>query len=353
MKLWMNTAEFKRITYNAYSALPNKALIDAYSMIKITATPTHVLMEGHDIDMSVIAGADAKVTVEGSYGVPGGLLYDLSQRLKSDTGVEIFREGNKIVVKCGQAKVKLPLVEGNIFPLIPSVIPVPEVLKPGFFKDLSRVAHCASKDEGRAYLTGVNFDDGVMVATDGFRLAFLKSDSCPKAPTKFTIKKDSLKKVEKLYDDKEPLGISVCSSEAHFTQKGTTATVRFLSGIYPNWRTLIPQAHYDEVTINKAALLYALTIVDITSEKTSKSAIFEFTPDKLVITASTDKSGEASYPLDIKSVVNYKMRLGLDYVQAAFQDMTTEDVTVEMRGTDKPIVLKEPGYVHIVMPQRV
>lgn len=353
MKLWMSTAEFKRITYNAYNVLPNKALIDAYAMIKISATPTHVLMEGHDMDMSVIAGAEAKVTEEGSYGVPGSLLYDLSQRLKSDSGVEIFREDNKIVVKCGQAKVKLPLVEGGIFPLVPTSIPVPEVLKPGFFKDLSRVSHCASKDEGRAHLTGVNFDEGVMVATDGYRLAFLKSESCPKTPIKFTIKKDSLKKIERLFDDKEHLGVSVCNSEAHFTQKGTTATVRFLSGTYPNWRALIPQAHYDETIISKAALLYALTIVDITSEKTSKSAIFSFKPNEVVITASTDKSGEASYPLDIKCVVDYKMRLSLDYVQAAFQDMTTEDVVVEMRGTDKPIVLKETGYVHIVMPQRV
>ena len=154
--------------------LPSRPALPVLAGIKIDATDGTLRLSAFDNETSARATIDAEVEEQGTIIVSGKLLADIVNSLPAAT-VNVFIDGNRVIVKAGSAKFQLHSMPVTDYPNLP---PIParggQIDAAEIAKAVQQVAVAASKDDTIPLLTSVRLvitgGDVKLLSTDRYRL---------------------------------------------------------------------------------------------------------------------------------------------------------------------------------------
>ena len=182
-----------------------------------------------------------------------------------------------------------------------------------FVAALNAVTPCASKDESRPVLTGIEFivtPDSVQVAaTDGYRLTIdviqVKTGVTDK--TTLVVPAQNLNLIAKLAKEAgEEMWIGFSATEfcaAITAGDGSGQTALIGSAVYdpkfPDYRAIIPETQTTKVAVSAAQLKKATQLAMLSTNKKVGIVEYDFGADELTLSAMSD-AGEADATVQVQ-----------------------------------------------------
>lgn len=240
---------------------------------------------------------------------------------------------------------------------------------------LKNVKDCMSKDETRKQLNAVclHVFDGSFyetVATDGRTLAIFagkgegvakgyaddtKKDGEDDGKSKEILAIISAGSVDELLKFLGGLGnmdVHITHGEAmlKFECKNLTYTTKLVAGNYPNYRQVIPgDEKFERLTINRKEFADAVR----QSELFGTDFKMEIA-DNDVKTTVQGEDGEFNTELKGSGAesLNVSITFGLEYIKRPMSVLQGDEITLYLAATYQPMLVKEGGYLFMLMPMK-
>ncbi len=149
--------------------------------------------------------------------------------------------------------------------------------------------------------------------------------------------------------------VTVSEHQVSFTSGGLYVTSRLISGIFPDYRQIIPKDHNTEAVILKSDLIQALKLSNVFSGKFNQINLV-LDPNEKTCSLSSKNSdiGEQKTVVSgvmkgnkIEVLVNYR------YVSEVLNVIGSDSISIECSEINRPIVVKgigESGFLYLMMP---
>lgn len=352
--------------------LSNLLLETEKGRLKISAT---------NLEIGVIAHIGAKIEKEGKIAIPAKLLSNFIYNLPSGDVLTLESDGQFLTITSTSHQMKIKGLDGKDFPIIP------QYKKEYFFSfpaqelknALSRLLFCASLNEARLELTGVNilfFKDALhLAATDSFRLAeeiipftgygsgyeeFLKGVSSLILPG------GTLQEIMRVITpESSEVKIALEENQIFFEIDGVQIISRVINGKYPDYKQIIPQTFTLQTIFRKDDFLRAVKIASAFSSYNASEIILSFNPEEkqCIITSASQEIGENKTVLDVEFLkgenpltITFNPRYVLEGINALF----SENILFLSNTGSTPAALRMIGaenipreeYLYIIMPIR-
>jgi DNA polymerase-3 subunit beta len=231
-------------------------------------------------------------------------------------------------------------------------------------KDALRLVQFAmAVQDIRYYLNGVLFsvdkDTLRVVATDGHRLSYASQALGSDHGNVEAIlpRKTVIELIKLLADNDDPVSLAIGSNQARFSFGGIEIVSKIVEGKFPDYQKVIPAAHKNRVSLDRATLAQSLNRAAILSNEKIRGVRLVFTKDALSIICTNNEQEEAEEgiaieydgdPLDIGFNISYLLDV-LNHVESP-------TVTFAMGDSNSSALVQMPGredFKYVVMPMRI
>jgi|UniRef100_A0A7V3RHQ1 DNA polymerase-3 subunit beta len=360
MELKVNRSQFEKVLSSIVKLIPPKSTHTILQNIILEAKDDKLNIEGTDLDIFVKKTIECNVKKEGKALLPGKKLLEIARESNIEELSFKMRELNLQIV-ADKAEFNIPALDYNEFPEIPSF---PEkkwmTISIGELNEMvDATIFMVSKDLSRRAMNGVllKVKDGTlnMVTTDGARLALFKKEIKAEegeliVPTKFFDLLDINQPEEQLeiFIEERMMGVKFGT---------TTIIARLIEGPYPNYEGVIPKVFPGTCTIEKELLEGALKRVSLVSSPTTRSVKFDFSPDKVLLYASSPDIGEAKEEV----LCNYEGEKFTIWYNAGFlleiiRHIPGNDVMMQLTSPSTASMIKSKSFddlIYLLMPLRI
>lgn len=331
------------------------------STIKLTAT---------DLDLTVIANIQAQVNEEGKITLPAKKLSDIVTKL-SDSLItfKLSEETNSVNLTSKNTKFDIIGISASEFPAIAENVELSEEnaieieIKP-FTKAIRQAGFAAAGYETNNLLSGVVCDISEnileMASTDGNRLARVREKIENKGKTsQLIIPSKTLQEFIKMsaFIEEESVKLFTDKTKLIVKSDNTMIISRLMEGQYPKYNQLIPQGSSKEATINISQLISSLERVAIMVNERTSIVKFEFSENKLVLSADTPDSGASQDEIEIDyKEEELKIAFNYRYVLDSLKNMDTSEVKIGLNTSLSATILKpnsDEDYVCLIMPVQI
>lgn len=264
---------------------------------------------------------------------------------------------NKFTLKYRGSEVELTTMEPEEFPLLPeaeteiATLPT-EILKDG----IKRTVIATADETSRPVFTGLYLvlNNGKMeiVGTDTHRLAVFSHVVESDATFTAIIPSKAADEIFRLVPD-GTINIKQSGSLLSFEWGETRITTRTIEGQFPNYLQVVPKDFESRVYLNVEELRGIIGRASIMSEDQYKIIRLSSGSGRFEVSSTESQSGKLNERIEaeiegkeIKAAVNSKFLLD------ALSTLESESVFVEFNGETRPVVFREEGYVHVVLPTR-
>ncbi len=317
-------------------------------------------------------GMSAKIPVlmqdAGQIVAIGKKFIDIVKAMPNDE-IAIFHneEEGYLEVSSGRSKYSIPTMNADDFPKVSrkdaqSHLKIKAVVLKNLIKQT--VFACAT-DENHPVYTGCQFetkdDDITVVATNMHRLAIVRDKLYENTDTlKFIIPSDALHSIaEMLSDDEDDLiEIDYTGKAVAFTIDKIFLTARLIEGNFPDYNRVVPKGAEIVAHINVAEMRAAVERGAIISkEDANKKIKFNFTKDKLKITAQTIDFGNVEDIIDVE-LEGSDLEISFNYIYIAdvLKILKSQIFQISMKGPHDPVDIREgdgaEDFIYVVTPVR-
>lgn len=332
------------------------------STIKFSAT---------DLDLTVIASVQAQVVSEGKITLPAKKLSEIVGRLDDNLiTFKLNEETNSVNITCKNTKFDIIGISASEFPEFSQNINLVEEnaieidLKP-FTKAIKQAGFAAAGYESNNLLSGVVCDISEnileMASTDGNRLARVREKIENKGKTsQLIIPSKTLQEFIKMsaFIEEDSVKIYTDKTKLIIKSENTMIISRVMEGQYPKYNQLIPQESPKEAIVKISQLISSLERVAIMVNEKTSIVKFEFSENKLVLSADTPDSGasEDEFEIDYKEKEELKIAFNYRYVLDSLKNMETTEVKIGLNSSLSATVLKpnnEEDYICLIMPVQI
>jgi DNA polymerase III subunit beta len=332
------------------------------SGVRIDLQGDQLRVTGTDLELTIamevtVAGDGDGVTV-----LPARLTADIVRSLGSGA-VTIEADQDDVHITAGRSQFQVRPLSADDFPRLPDFAADAVTLPVETFgAALRQVARAASSDESRPLLTGVLLaaeEDGLrLVATDSYRLAVrdLPGTTVLREGQKVLVPSRALNELARLVPSSDHITLLLGEREATFEVGSARLTTRLIEGEFPNYRQLIPQHYPNRLTVERDALLEAVSRVKLLARDSTPIRL-AMSADGLELTATTQDIGQAVESLDAKyEGAEMVVAFNPDYLSAGVDAVAADEVVLETLDALKPAVLRagDAGdFLYLLMPVRV
>jgi DNA polymerase III subunit beta len=322
-----------------------------------------LLLTTTDLDLSVCATIDAKVTKPGITTLPARRLSGIIRELpEAEIDIEVD-EKDVATLKCGASFFKIVGLSEEEFP--PLTKPDGKrayAVEQGVFKEMLRkTGYAASTDETRFVLNGVllSFKGGklVMVATDGRRLALAEHElEFPKEDElDMILPSKAATELMHTLQDEGPLRIHASENKILFEFGSIVLSSKLIDGTYPNFRQVIPANCEERVAVERESLLSALRRVSLVTTEKSNATKLTFAKNNLVVSMNTPDVGEARETLPIKYTgKEITVAFNPEFMMDPLKNLSCDEIYVELTDELSPGVIKcDIPFLYVLMPMRI
>ena len=351
----------------ASMVVPQRTTIPAITSVKLTA---HKEKNGGTLEIACtdlefglkLTIPATEVKEEGTLVLPAARMAGIL-REAGEQDVAIDSDGNLAHIKLPDASFKVVGIDPSDFPTVPT------------FEDKSSVK-IATEDLGtmirktqfavstevvRYALTGQLFEikgkEVRMVASDGKRLAYIKSKSSGKVEGQKDVRVIVPTKTMNLLDKvlgEEDESVSLAVEETQIKLKTKRALIfsRLIEGHFPDYEAVVPSNLDKKLVVQREALLGAVRKSALMTTDKTRAVKFSLGKGKLVLFTRTQDVGEAKVeiPVDYKGE-ELDIVFNPDYVADYLKVLVDDSVELHLKDKNAAGVFKAgKDYVYVLMP---
>jgi DNA polymerase III subunit beta len=333
------------------------------SGVRLELKGKKLTMTGSDLDLTITVETEVAGDEDGVVVIPAKLAVDIVRALPS--GAVTLEAGDADArIDAARSQFSVRLIPADEFPKlsVPSGEPV-ELPAAELAEALRQVVQAASTDDARPILTGVLLaaeGDGLrLVATDSYRLAIrdlpgrgglLAEGQSVLVPSR------ALNELGKLLDDAGDVRVLLGERDASFEVGGLRLTTRLIEGEFPNYRSLIPSAHPNRLTVGRQDLLEAVKRVRIMARDATPVRLVQ-RPDSLELMAVSQELGQAHEEVDAKyEGAELTVAFNPQFLSDGVDVTRGEEITLESVDALKPALIRSTeseDFLYLLMPVRV
>ncbi|MBI4039836.1 DNA polymerase III subunit beta [Candidatus Daviesbacteria bacterium] len=339
------------------SQLPvlNNILLSAGSgKLKLSAT---------NLEIGVVKEVKAEVDEIGEVSVPAKTLLEVVANLAGQK-LELQASSDQLNITTPSFSSQINGVAASEFPVIPmgddkvGVRIDPKIL----LESLPKITFSAAVDEGRPILTGILTEikdkNLQLVATDGFRLAYMAHPVARAANFKALIPRRTFEEILRLMVEDEMDEVIISTSENQnqmiFSFGATKLSSRLIEGNFPAWEKIIPQEFKSRIVVDRAQFLKAVKLASVFAKDGANVIKLQNLPDKLTLTSEAKELGSQKSEVEAQSegeqlTVAFNSKFLFDVLAA----LTVGQVIFELSGPLSAASIKpmgQDGLQYIVMP---
>jgi len=365
----MKTMKIKTTKENLLSGIQTvnnvvsaKATLPILSNILMETKGAAIKLNGTDLDIGISCEIPVDIIEEGAITIPAKRFSDIVRELPSGDVTITTKKNNQIDILGDRYNFKLIGLPKEEFPKFPEFKDTEViVLEQSMLQEMLRMTSFAvSHEESRYILNGILFEiEGKIiriVATDGRRLAKIER------PLATTTKKDitaiiPLKAVQELVrnlTDTSTVSLVTGTNQVLFDIAGTLIATRVIDGEFPNYNQVVPAPVSTKITVDTTDLLAAIRRANLLSTPDFQAIKFEVFTDKMVVSKITPDVGESREEVAItyggkEMIVGFNPQFFIDVLK----QISSETISLELAGADKPAVMRLDGYLYLALPMRI
>lgn len=371
MKVKVNKKEFSLELDKVGKAIKGDADNDFLRGVLLQAKGKALALLGSDTDTTVITGIFSEVFEEGSLLVEYKIFSEIIRKMpEGELTLEV--ENDVLSIIGGKAVFNLVLMDAEKYPQIPQLKEKKSNLTVNtdlFKKIISTVSFAVGTDDIRPALKGVYLEaeEGKLTATamDGYRIStHTKEIDKSEGLFKVLIDGKAISDVNKILPTDTKLNISIFDNHCSFAFGSTQILIRLIDGIYPNYRSLIPEEFSGDITVSRIELISAIERVNIMSKNNAQSNLVLFNTEKegmidILRLISKNSNGKASEDISISLngiEENFQIGFNSRYLVEALRQYTSSDIVIKLNSNIAPVVFKENNnddYINLLLPVRV
>ncbi len=333
------------------------------SSIRIVAEKKSLKIQSTNLDIGVEFTIPAKVEKEGEVVVPGDVLSGILSGLFAGKNVTLEVVNENLVVSTEKNTTLIKSHPVDDFPIIPQV-------KEGVSMNISAeklvlgvksVWYSSAVSDIKPEIASVYiyYLNGriVFVATDSFRLA---EKSVKKGETVefqgVIIPVKNTNEIIKIFDDVvSEIKVSFDQNQITFSSEGIYITSRIVSGVYPDYKQIIPKEFTTEATVLKEEVVNALKLTNIFADKFNKVNI-KADPKHKTLELSTKNANVGENMTSIDARIDgdsFDMNFNYKYVLDGFQSIQQDSVVLKYDSGKEVLIIKgvsDDSFVYLVKP---
>ncbi len=333
--------------------LSNFLLETQKNSLKLTAT---------DLNIGISCVIPVDIQEPGSITIP---TRRFSSIIKELSDIEIWinsKKNNIVIIETTSCQFKIIGLPAEEFPKLPEFKDKEIIeLEQSLLKQmLNRTSFAVSLDETRYILNGIMFkinqSNITLVATDGKRLA-IDSKKLSKPASKeinMIIPIKTIQELQRNLQDEGVLSMIIGANQVLFELRETIIISRLIEGEFPDYQQVIPAQAESKIKINREQFLLAIRRASLLSTPDYQAVKFEVFKNKLVLSKSTPDVGESREEVAMEySGKELLIGFNPNYLIDVLKNLNIETVELEISGSEKPGVIRNDGYVYIVLPMRL
>ena len=333
--------------------------------VKVTAT---------DLDLQVVEHMSAaSVESAGAVTVSAHLLFDIARKLPDGSQVSLETAENRMDVKAGRSRFKLPTLPRDDFPVIvEGDLPTSFELPSKTLAELiDRTRFAISTEETRYYLNGIflhvsDEDQPVLkaAATDGHRLArfTLPRPEGAEGMPDVIVPRKAVAELRKLLEEKGEgaVQIDLSASKIRFTlggEGGVVLTSKLIDGTFPDYSRVIPTANDKLLRLDPRSFFEGVDrVATIATEKT-RAVKMGLDKDRVTLTVTSPDNGTAAEELPAEySADGFEIGFNAGYLKDILGQIDSDTVELHLADAGAPTLIRKDDKspaLYVLMPMRV
>lgn len=375
MKATIERATLLRCLSHVQSVVERRNTIPILSNVLIDTSDGGTLkVMATDLDLQVVENmAAASVETPGAITVSAHLLFDIARKLPEGSQVSLETADNRMEVKAGRSRFKLPTLPRDDFPVIvegdlPTSFELPAKL---LAELIDRTRFAISTEETRYYLNGiflhVTDDDQPVLkaaATDGHRLArftLARPDGAEGMPDVIVPRK-AVAELRKLLEESMDgnVQIDLSASKIRFTlggEGGVVLTSKLIDGTFPDYSRVIPTGNDKLLKVDPKSFFQGVDrVATIATEKT-RAVKMSLDADKVTLSVTSPDNGTAAEELAADySADPIEIGFNANYLKDILSQIDSDTVELHLADAGAPTLIRKDDKspaLYVLMPMRV
>ena len=375
MKATIERATLMRCLSHVQSVVERRNTIPILSNVLIDAHGDGtVRVMATDLDLQVVETmSNAKVETQGSITVSAHLFNDIIRKLPDGCEVSLDAAENRMEIKAGRAKFKLPTLPRDDFPVIvegdlPTSFELPARL---LAELIDRTKFAISTEETRYYLNGIflhvtDEDEPVLraAATDGHRLArftLARPEGAAGMPD-VIIPRKAVAEVRKLLEEAMDgnVLIDLSASKVRFTfsgEGGMVLTSKLIDGTFPDYSRVIPTGNDKLLKVDPKLFFQGVDrVATIATEKT-RAVKMGLDKDKVTLSVTSPDNGTAAEDIEGEyGSDGFEIGFNANYLKDILSQIDSDLVELHLADAGAPTLIRQDENspaLYVLMPMRV
>jgi DNA polymerase-3 subunit beta len=334
------------------------------STILIEASGNQFLLKGTNLDVGLECAVSAKIETPGTVAVQASMLNNFLSTVSGDEVISLEAINGNLALATKKTSTILKSFPHEDFPIIPRVEPEEKIVLSveALIAGMRAVLYATSLSDVKPEIASVHIygdgDDIVFVATDSFRLAEKRVPLGKKGDSTFSLlipHKNASDLVRAIEGEAGDVELAFNKNQIAVQGKATYFTSRLVSGVYPNYRQIMPTQRKTQVVVEKRDLMQSLKLSSLFSDRLNQITV-KVDPKEGVceVESKNQDTGENTTLLDATLEGDpITMSFNAKYILDCFQSVPEEKVTLSFNGTGKPLVIRgvrDQAFTYLVMP---
>lgn len=335
--------------------------------IKLSVSSNNCLtLTSYNFSVAIESSLDADNCEVGDFCVNAKSLFDVISKCISDF-IYISFDCTVCTIKSGKAVFNLPAMSSDDFAPLPKVGEIKPITVDAIklVESANKVLYAASQDNKKPELQGVSVEiqDGALnlVACDGYRLSNVRFEVDSDKELKIIVPSETVSILSKIVKDSDFDAQIFTSNKFIMVQVGdVTLTSRLISGIYMDWRKVIPQQIAIDCVFEKNKIVKAIEMAQAVQNTTGKiTGYIVFGIDKNIANISLKSQiGQFEDQIEFETNGNLKMDIAFNpkYLLDAIRTVDQDKIKMSIIGSLSPCFIKGDGddsVMNMVLPVRM
>lgn len=349
-------------------AVKQKASVPVLSDVLVEPVKGGIALTGGNASIEIRSECDAEAQAFDAFTCPAHRLLAIV-KAAPDTRLtmEIVEDGRQVQIRSGKSRLKLPIMRGVDYPRLDAgkVQHTLSLNAASLAKAIDGVAFAAETSADRPYLCGVyvHADEKGMnlVATNGRILAkrslpAIEFDQDITSIPGIIVPNETIGPISKILASGEDVSLELSKDKLMVTVGRTRLITKLVDGAYPDYRRILPSENGIVAGFSAAALSGAVGRVLIATPDAGFGMSFDFTADRLALSARDAKAGEGEDEIAVTATGDLTTGFNGRFVDQALSHLDSDEAELKIGLDAAPALLRCRGDDHnyiILMPTKV
>lgn len=366
MKFNIQREVFLQPLSQVVGVVERKQTLPVLANFLVSARGNEVSVTGTDMEVELIASAEAEVAQEGETTIPARKLVDIVRALPDGVSIGVTVDGDKATVASGRSRFTLSTLPATEFPTTDQVetLDIVKIREAKLKTLMEKTSFAMANQDVRYYLNGLLFEfrQGHLrtVATDGHRLAICDLDEeLPVTNDRQLIvpRKGVLELARMLSDSDDQVELALGKNHIRLVRGKTVLTSKLIDGRFPDYEAVIPVGTDREIRIDRDAFTHALQRAAILSNEKYRGVRLEAVGQTVKIIAHNPQHEEAVEELEAEfNFEQLAVGFNVTYLLDALTALQTDEVSMALRDANSSCLItgiESSDDRHVVMPLKL